>query len=426
MLPTAIMESGEAFQLTPLGGVTDHTNFLFDYDTNGVLICGEMPAIRNNEQWKDYGVLARRVELTDDILDDWRRIARRYDEDETDNGMTNVFTGLQEISHEVRELVLQSACLYPMGDTFRDWFQNLELLDIDGSDSCPLFSYLPMDFPLTLKTLRLNGLSVLVELPSSIGELSNLTELNISFCPNITIPAHIPNSGSSFFYNLTALTTLHLVSLSIDSIPYDNDALPNLRDLCIADCAGIRTLPLFIWRMTSLRKMRLQGLNLSSRLVYCSEMHKLIFRNRSGLAELTSLTTLCVDKLEYITLKDDDISVLVNLEELSVMTVDALDFPVSFKKIRHIKKIELNYLPRWEDDGFTLFKSFAGSLQYLEKLEHLRMNNTIRTFVCPRDSLLCIATALLANPPPGMNSICDIGFPLNECKGVAPEFAYGI
>ena len=373
------------------------------------------------DKWEQYGVLARRVVLTDETLG--------IDNGDELDGMNFLPTGLRDISNEVLELVLQSIDLQPLPD-WVDSFRNLLSLQITGGldhffigESCEDFTHLPHNLPRTLKILHLTNLTRLTTLPDSIGSLSNLTELTIDECPIEEIPdsferltnltelklehlqiSEIPDS----ICNFTALTTLHLIALGISSIP-DINSLSNLRDLYIESCLELETLP-NIWELTSLLKLGL--IDLDSMEDYDPQMEPSLYK-------LSSLTTLHVDKLEYVTLTHDEIGGLKNLEDLKIVTLNGLDFPVSFRKFRHLKNLNICSLPEWENPQFMFFKTFAESIPYLTKLETFDTGIQDMNFICPIDSLLCIAEALSMDPPRnlmGIEAISNTRFPLQLCR----------
>lgn len=370
------------------------------------------------DKWEQYGVLARRVVLTDETLG--------IDNGDELDGMSILPIGLRDISNEVLELVLQSIDLQPLPDWFNSFRNLLSLqitggLDLDIVSSAENFFYLPDNLPRTLKILHLINLSCLEELPDSIGSLSNLTELTIESCPILEIPdsiggltnlteiklehiqiRDIPDS----ICNITGLTTLHLKSLGISSIPDNIKSLSNLRDLYIESCYDLATLP-DIWELTSLLKLGL--IDLESMQNYDPQMGPSLYK-------LSSLTTLHVDRLEYVTLTHDEIGGLKNLEDLLIVTLNGLDFPVSFRKFRHLKNLNICSLPEWKLPDFMFFKTFAASIPYLTKLEIFDTGIQDIGFICPKESLLCIAHALCMDPPPNLMGISSQRFPLQHCS----------
>ena len=178
--------------------------------------------------------------------------------------------------------------------------------------------------------------------------------------------------------NITALTTLHLVSLKIDSIP-DIGSLSNLRDLYIESCYRIKELPIWdIWDLTSLHKLGLMDL----KSLKCMNEYTL----QMGLYNLTSLTTLHVDKLEYVSLDNKEIGVLKNLKNMKIVKLKGLDFPVSFKIFRHLENLHIRKLPEVKYIDFKLFKTVAASLPYLKKLENFvaSIDDSCDFFICPK------------------------------------------
>jgi Leucine-rich repeat (LRR) protein len=95
------------------------------------------------------------------------------------------------------------------------------------------------------------------EIPDDINNLSNLLELNITNCPNIS---ELPETLT----NLNNLMSLEISDVQISEIPEDINKLSNLLKLSIKNCPDISELPDTLSNLNKLRILEISGTNISN------------------------------------------------------------------------------------------------------------------------------------------------------------------
>ncbi|KAL0699168.1 hypothetical protein Bca4012_055290 [Brassica carinata] len=237
---------------------------------------------------------------------------------------------------------------------------NLQELDLS---SCSSLVELPSSIGnLTkLKNLTLTLCSSLMELPSSIGNLTNLENLDLSGCLNLVgFPFSIGNmtnlkklflkqaSGSttesSYLYrrpnlvelpssigNLTNLENLDLYGCSsLAELPSSIGNLTNLENLDLSGCSSLAELPSSIGNMTNLKKLDLFG---------CSSLAEL----PSSIGNMTNLENLDLFGCSSLAELPSSIGNMTNLENLDLSRCsNMVGLPSSIGNMTSIENLNLN------------------------------------------------------------------------------------
>ncbi|MEM6452631.1 MAG: COR domain-containing protein [Cyanobacteria bacterium P01_D01_bin.105] len=165
----------------------------------------------------------------------------------------------------------------------------------------------------------------LITLPESIGNLSNLTSLNLSDKQLTTLPESIGN--------LSNLTSLNLHINQLTTLP---ESIGNLSNLTSLDLSGnqLTTLPESIGNLSNLTSLDLTSNQLQE------------FPESIG--NLQSLKELKATKNQLVSLPLS----LVNLEQLSMLTISSnkLDLPPEIARKRKPEKI-LDFLRQQQEEG---------------------------------------------------------------------------
>jgi len=160
-------------------------------------------------------------------------------------------------------------------------------------------------------------------LPESVGNLTNLTQLNLEDCINLI---HLPKSIG----NLTNLTQLILRKCSyLTSLPESVGKLINLTQLSLRECVYLTRLPNSIGNLTNLAQLDLRNCNnlfaLPESIANLEKLTQLSLShcfNRTSLPEnlgtLTSLTQLNLSHCVNLTSLPESIGKLTNLTELDL------------------------------------------------------------------------------------------------------------
>ncbi|GJP53564.1 hypothetical protein CLOM_g12720 [Closterium sp. NIES-68] len=148
-----------------------------------------------------------------------------------------------------------------------------------------------------LKTLVLEGLAALEDLPDSICELSSLESFLLIECPEIP---ELPTE----FSRLTALKTLSLENLELESLPENIGELPNLQTIFLGGRYLSAEISPSFTQLTSLTRLELHGCMIQElpqdlgNLGNLRELHirscRLLREIPESLIRLTSLETLII------------------------------------------------------------------------------------------------------------------------------------
>ncbi|KAM3691151.1 hypothetical protein ACJW31_09G173800 [Castanea mollissima] len=238
-------------------------------------------------------------------------------------------------------------------------------------------------------------------LPSSIGSLKHLRNLNLSY--NCIIK-QLPDS----ICKLHSLQSLHLVGCSnLERLPKDIRDIISLRHLCVTT------------KQTCLLEKEVGCLDSLRFLSICEcENLKCLFEGMEG--RLTNLRTLGVEECPSLTTLPLSIKHLTSLENLMIRDCEELsltdkeenqDLKLSLQLLTIVELPKLEVLPQW-------LQASANTLQHLyiedccnftalpEWLPHLKSLQTLRIINCPRFSSL----------PEGMQDLTALReFQIEDC-----------
>jgi len=162
---------------------------------------------------------------------------------------------------------------------------------------CSELKYLPTSIGqlTTLRSLNFSGCSQLKYLPTSIGQLTTFRSLNLSGCSKLKeLPASIGQ--------LTTLRSLNLSWCSkLKELPASIAQLITLWSLNLSGCSQLKELPTCIDKLSALTSLNLSGCSQLKELPTCiDKLTALQSLNLSGCSELKELPT-CIDKLTALT-----------------------------------------------------------------------------------------------------------------------------
>ena len=260
---------------------------------------------------------------------------------------------------------ITSECLQTNTKALSLWNMRLPELPVDMGDLKDLTSLNLGFYGLTsiheaigeltkLKDLRLQG-NYLVSLPESIFKLKNLTRLDIGFCRLGSLPEEIGalqnltsldvsgnylKSLPSGMAELKNLTSLSLSGNTLETFPEWLSELKNLTSFNISVC-GLETLPEWIGELRNLTSLSLSGNRLTSLPEWISELKNLTSLDVSG-NRLTSLP--------------ESLSELKNLTSLDVSRNNLRSLP----KLKSLTRLNMSYcgitrLPVWITELENLF-----------------------------------------------------------------------
>jgi|GEM_PF-2826448 len=167
--------------------------------------------------------------------------------------------------------------------------------------------------------LNLMECESLTTLPNTIGELTNLERLGLSYSAITTLPDSIGN--------LTNLKWLDLSSLQITTLPNSIGNLIHLEYLNLMECESLTTLPNTIGELTNLERLDLS----------CSAITTL----PDSIGNLTNLKWLNLSRSQITTLPDW-IGNLINLEQLNLLNCESLTtLPDSIGNLKRLFDLRL-------------------------------------------------------------------------------------
>ncbi|XP_039161144.1 disease resistance protein RUN1-like [Eucalyptus grandis] len=205
-----------------------------------------------------------------------------------------------------------------------------------------------------LKILRICG-SQIERLPRSIGKLQNLQELDASRCPNLEGQFHVDKGG------LSSLKTFRLINTKISGLPENLDQLSSLEHLDLGGCGELQSLPKPPFSLSSLKLT-----------CWSNELPSL-----SHLKHLKELRLSSCKSLQSI----PEISHLKHLRELSLHDCWSLqsipELPSCIRKLDIWGCPELERLPNLSDLEF-LSKLRLLHCEGLKKLDGLEALKSLR------------------------------------------------
>jgi len=162
----------------------------------------------------------------------------------------------------------------------------------------------------------------IIDIPSEIGNLVNLTSLNLYKCPLIDLPSEIGN--------LVNLTSLNLTNCQLIDLPPEIGNLVNLTRLNLTNCQLI-DLPPEIGNLVNLTRLDLCN---------CSQLIDL----PPEIGNLVNLTSL---ELYYCPLTNipPEIGNLVNLIKLKLWNCQLIDLPPEIKNLVNLTRLVFHNCP---------------------------------------------------------------------------------
>jgi Leucine-rich repeat (LRR) protein len=120
----------------------------------------------------------------------------------------------------------------------------------------------------SLRTLNLAGCRWLESLPETIGDISQLTSLDVSCTAISTIPSTIGR--------LTSLKALRAMHTNIEHLPDETGNLLSLETLALSGCSNLATIPPSVYGLPNLKTLLTDNCpSLDARLVYAANMYRI-------------------------------------------------------------------------------------------------------------------------------------------------------
>ncbi|KAL6905721.1 hypothetical protein ACP4OV_003322 [Aristida adscensionis] len=243
---------------------------------------------------------------------------------------------LTELPKSIQSLTsLQSLCIDYSSDLCTPWHARMS--EFEG---CP---------PLIQHTISLNwdGSSPLLQLPEWLGELCSLRTLSVQLLPGIN---NLPQS-------LRHLTSFHELSISachaLHQLPDWLGELRWLRTLRLIALHSLSSLPLSLQHLTSLQELEIIG---------CYALHQL----PECLGNLSSLQTLHIGAMSGTNIFPPSVQHLTSLQHLNIDRCDALlQLPECLGELRSLRSFRIGEL-----HGLA---SLPQSMCRLASLEELRI-----------------------------------------------------
>ncbi|PRQ57520.1 putative TIR domain, winged helix-turn-helix DNA-binding domain-containing protein [Rosa chinensis] len=221
-----------------------------------------------------------------------------------------------------------------------------------------------------LKQLRLGECTSLLEVHPSISALKSLVELDLRGCSNLN---KFPNISG----NMEKLSKLWLDQTAITEIPSSINDLSGLRDLSLACCRELRSLPSSI-HMKSLNKLDLSG---CSKLTEFPEISKVMEVLRvlplegtaikelpSSINNLTRLQSLSLRNCTSLVCLPNNIGNMTCLQYLCLTGCRELRGLPSSIHMKSLKSLDLS--------GFSKLTEFLEISEVMEELKVLRLDGT--------------------------------------------------
>ncbi|XP_018459188.2 disease resistance protein TAO1 [Raphanus sativus] len=195
-----------------------------------------------------------------------------------------------------------------------------------------------------LEKLEIKGFSNLVELPSYIGNLTNLKILFLVECSSLV---EIPSSIG----NMTNLGWLSLNCSSLVEIPSSIENMTNLKRLCLSKCSSLVEIPSSIGNMTNLEWLFLLN---------CSSLVEI----PSSIENMTNLKSLSLGKCSSLVEIPSSIGNMTNLKSLSLVECSSLvELPAFIGKMTNLDELDLS--------GCLSLVELPSSIWNLTNLENL-------------------------------------------------------
>lgn len=235
-------------------------------------------------------------------------------------------------------------------------------------------------------------------LPSEIGNLTALTELELNFNNLTSLPAAI--------WTLDKLTSLNLYGNDLTSLPPEISQLTNLTHLYLGS-NPIASLPTELFSLTSLERMYLHGTDLATFPAGIGNLINLTHLNISSteltglpaeFVNLTSLTWLCFDQNSHTTIPDEIWS-LTGLSELSIQYNGLTAVPQQIMNLTNLTKLNLgsNQLTTVPDDlanlsNLQILNLYGNQLQILPSV--ITSITTLRELVVGGNDLSTLPSSI--------------------------------
>jgi len=255
-----------------------------------------------------------------------------------------------------------------------------------------------------LRQLYMSEMSELQTLPTSMLQLTSLQLLHIGYM-NISLPDWLTgmtnlatlmlctlpqaNSLPPHMHEMISLSRLCVMGLSIPQLPSKLWAMRNLKHLSLNGIPSLQQLPAGIEGMISLQEFDVSNCRdlhtLPDNLDACMSLTSLIIRNCTqlsrlplGLSKIKQLTSLDISgMIKCLGNNNADIAaigVLTNLTKLHLGPWDGDNFPVSLKRLVHLRHLALEIK---SDESvcmrdMALFHKIAMIITHMPALETLR------------------------------------------------------
>nr|VDC61945.1 unnamed protein product [Brassica rapa] len=283
---------------------------------------------------------------------------------------------------------------------------NLKVVNLRGCDS--LEAIPDLSNHKSLEKLVFEGCKLLVEVPSSVGNLRSLLHLDLRNCPNLTeflvdvsglkSLEKLYLSGCSSLSVLPenigymlCLKELLLDETAIKNLPGSIFRLEKLQKLSLKSCRSIHELPECIGTLTSLEELDLSSTSLQSlpssignlknlqklHVMHCASLSKI----PDTINKLASLQELIIDgsaveelplslKPESLSKIPDTINKLASLQELIIDGSAVEELPLS------LKPVSLPCLAKFSAGGCKSLKQVPSSVGWLNSLLQLKLDST--------------------------------------------------
>ncbi|CAM6033858.1 unnamed protein product [Sphagnum compactum] len=270
--------------------------------------------------------------------------------------------------NNVKWLCLKNCMIRKLPSNLFDCLQ-LQVFDLSGW--CSNLKELPSSIGQlnALQELQLWGCSNLKELPSSIGQLNALQELYLEGCSNLK---ELP----SFIGQLNALQKLYLEGCSnLKELPSSIGQLNALQKLYLVGCSNLKELPSSIGQLNALQELYLEGCSnlkeLPSSIGQLNALKELDLKGCSNLKELPSsigqlnaLQKLDLERCSNLKELPSSIGQLNALQELHLWGCSNLkELPSSIGQLNAFQELHL-----WGCSNLKELPSSIGQLNALQKL----------------------------------------------------------
>ncbi|XP_057827591.2 disease resistance protein RUN1 [Cryptomeria japonica] len=202
------------------------------------------------------------------------------------------------------------------------------------------------------------GSELLTTLPTSLGDLSFLTNLQIGRCPNLE---SLPTSLG----DLSSLTTLVIYDCSsLESLPTSLGDLPSLRNLSIVACKDLFSLPASLERLNLLEHLRIDACPINCLPSGLSNLKDIVLKGTQVCR--ISMSEDRYPRLESLELKENHHLTEIEAVPTTVRSIEMSDCKM-LKKLRvpcdlvNLERLQISYCPELEE-----LPSFAHSTSLRE------------------------------------------------------------